>query len=87
MTRNLINSTIGVAMLALAAAATALAAGGAGTQPYAGTAGTVQSALQTTKSAGTTLPFTGTNLSIVLAIALGLGLAGFAIRRSGREHA
>ncbi|MFL5963651.1 MAG: hypothetical protein ACJ757_12245 [Gaiellaceae bacterium] len=84
---NLIKSTIGAATLVLVVAGTALAAGGDGAGPYAGTAGTVQTALQATKKTGTTLPFTGTNLSIVLAIALGLGLAGFAIRRSGRERA
>jgi hypothetical protein len=87
MTKHLIKSTFGAATLVLVVTATALAAGGAGTGPYAGTAGTVQNALQTTKQPGTTLPFTGLNLSIALVLALGLALAGFAIRRSGREQA
>jgi hypothetical protein len=82
---NFIKSTVGAALLVLVAAGTALA--GDGTGPYAGAAGTVQTALQSTTKTGTTLPFTGTNLSIVLAIALGLVLAGFAIRRTGRERA
>jgi hypothetical protein len=87
MIRNLIKSTATAALLVLVVASTALAAGGAGTAPYKGTGGTIQSALQGTKTTGSPLPFTGLNLSVALAVAVGLVLAGLMMRRSGREQA
>lgn len=82
--RKLTYMTTAFALLVLAVAGTALAGAGAAAENN-GTAGTVASALQTTKHSST-LPFTGTNLGIFLAIALGLGLVGFTLRRSGREQ-
>jgi hypothetical protein len=35
---------------------------------------------------GSKLPFTGVDLSIFVAVALGLGLVGFMMRRAGREQ-
>jgi hypothetical protein len=87
MLRNLFKTVTAFALLALALAATGLAAGGSGsTAEHAGVAGTVQGALQTTKTTGSSLPFTGTNLSIFVAIALGLALVGFTMRRAGRQQ-
>jgi hypothetical protein len=73
---------ISVGMLALAMTGTALAGG----NTEVGAEGTVAGALKATKP-GSTLPFTGTNLAIFVAVAIVLGLVGFAMRRAGRAQA
>jgi|SwirhisoilCB2_FD_contig_71_6262512_length_461_multi_9_in_0_out_0_2 hypothetical protein len=74
---------LSLGMLALATAGTALADG---PQTEAGVEGTATGALHSAKT-GSTLPFTGTNLAIFIAVAIGLGLIGFAMRRAGRSQA
>jgi hypothetical protein len=73
---------LSVGVLVFAMAGTALAGGGT----ELGTEGTVAGALKSSKP-GSTLPFTGTNLAIFVAVAIVLGLVGFAMRRAGRAQA
>lgn len=74
---------ISVGMLALAMAGTALAGGGTTEN---GVSGNIEGALKSTKP-GSTLPFTGTNLAIFVAVAIVLGIVGLAMRRAGRAQA
>jgi hypothetical protein len=83
MVRNVTKSTVGAAVFVLALVVVGMASA-SGTNAYKGVAGTVQSALQT--KPGSKLPFTGVDLSIFVAVALGLGLVGFMMRRAGREQ-
>lgn len=75
-----------VAALAMTLTAIASAAGNAGAASESGVAGNIQNALQPTKSSGGTLPFTGVELSLVVAAAIGLALVGVLMRRAGRER-
>lgn len=88
MTRSLTRGSTTLAMFAAALVAVGAAtAGSRGAGGETGVAGSVQSALQSTKTTHGTLPFTGISLTIFVAVALALCLVGFLMRRAGREHA
>ena len=69
-----------VALFVLSPVAVALA-GGSALAGYGGSGGAVQGAVQKT---GSTLPFTGMDLSIVAAIAIVLVASGLFLRRASR---
>ena len=76
MTASLSKGMIAIGAFATALVLSGVAYAGAGMGGENGTEGTVQSAIQSTKTTGT-LPFTGSNLAIFLGLALLLGLIGF----------
>jgi hypothetical protein len=69
-----------------------LSAGTSGTQTPGGGVGSaanatppVAGAVSATESGGSSLPFTGFDVGLLAAIAAGLGVAGFMLRRQARE--
>ena len=86
-----------IAIIVVTAAAALVLVGSAlaqsGDQPYAGKAAGVQATVVKTKTAGATasnggtLPFTGLDLTLIVAGGVALLVAGVALRRAGRNRA
>ena len=72
----------GVVFAALVFVQTALAGSGSSEDGYAGVAGNVQNQVK----GGSTLPFTGFDLTLAVVFAVLLVGAGFAIRRLGQRR-
>lgn len=73
----------GAVLAALFVVQVALAGSGSSSDEYAGVAGSVQGQVQ---KGGSTLPFTGFDLTLAVVFAVLLVGAGFAIRRLGQRR-
>jgi len=74
---------LGTALAALVVVQAALAGSGSSSDGYSGVAGSVQGQVQ---KGGSTLPFTGFDLTLAVVFAVLLVGAGFAIRRLGQRR-
>jgi hypothetical protein len=80
-----LGSLLAIAVVALTTAATALASGSGSVLHAYGGAGAYGAKLNTAAPQSGTLPFTGLDLGVALAVAVGLVVLGIVMRRAGRR--